>query len=102
MGWVFVFRACVSGMLLLVSLLSLCGPVRAQSLYTAKALDDQALERYRAGNFRQARDLAEQALALREKILGNDHPGRSFRCGEGRRCCRGFQPSCEGKRIAIG
>jgi CHAT domain-containing protein/tetratricopeptide (TPR) repeat protein len=74
MGWVFVFRACVSGTVLLFSLLSLCGPVRAQSLDMAKALDEQALERYRAGNFRQAGDLAEQALTLREKILGNDHP----------------------------
>src|SRR5262245_59390359 len=68
----FVMRACVPGTIVFSALLALCATVLAQSLDNAKALDEQAMERYLAGNVSQARELAERALALREKALGPD------------------------------
>ena len=70
----FVVRVCVSGTIVFSVLLTLCTSVLAQSLDSAKALDERAMERYLAGNVSQARELAEQSLAIREKALGPDDP----------------------------
>jgi tetratricopeptide (TPR) repeat protein len=40
----------------------------------AAALDKRYMEPYRAGKFSEAVPLAQQALAIREKALGSDHP----------------------------
>src|ERR1700752_2511868 len=40
----------------------------------AAALDKRYMEVYRAGKFSEAVPLAQQALAIREKALGPDHP----------------------------
>jgi tetratricopeptide (TPR) repeat protein len=40
----------------------------------AAALDKRYMELYRAGKFSEAVPLAQQALAIREKALGPDHP----------------------------
>ena len=46
----------------------------ADDVETATALNQQAIVHYKAGRYAEAIPLLEQALAIREKALGPDHP----------------------------
>jgi CHAT domain-containing protein/tetratricopeptide (TPR) repeat protein len=79
MGRGFFLSACISCTTLVLVLLS--GTGQAQSLDTIQALDQQAIDFYRAGKFKEARLIAEQTLAIREKMLGPDDPDLSIHLG---------------------
>ena len=67
-------RALVGYAIVALTLLALSSWARGQSVDNAHALDEQAIELFRAGKFKKALDLSEQALALREKMLGPNDP----------------------------
>ena len=45
-----------------------------EDLAEARSLNDQVLQDYAAGRYQQAIPLAQRALAIREKVLGPEHP----------------------------
>jgi hypothetical protein len=45
-----------------------------EALAEAERLNDQAVELYQQGKYNEAIPLAEQALAIRKKQLGDNHP----------------------------
>jgi CHAT domain-containing protein/Tfp pilus assembly protein PilF len=55
--------------------LMLCAiPLARAQLSEADALDQKVIELFRAGKFAEAIPLAQRSLAIREKVLGSDHP----------------------------
>ena len=64
-----IVAACVSSWLILAAPMW-CG---ADSLDEANALSDKASELYKAGMYQEAVSLAQQALSIREKVLGVEH-----------------------------
>ena len=55
-------------------LLTMHHPTLAQSLDEATALTQQVIELTKQGRYSEAIPLAERALAIREMVLGPDHP----------------------------
>ena len=60
--------------LLLVVLLMAPAGAAGNPLEEAEALNQQAMKLYKAGRYQEALPLAQQALAIREKALGAQHP----------------------------
>lgn len=52
----------------------LARPAFGQSLEEAERLNNQVIELYQQGLYREAIPLAERTLAIREKVLGPEHP----------------------------
>jgi tetratricopeptide (TPR) repeat protein len=72
----FVKQACRIGFILAAMLMvnSFAGAPAMAQQNEAAALDNRVEALYRAGKFSEAVPLAQQALAIREKALGPDHP----------------------------
>ncbi len=50
------------------------GPEKETALAEARRLNEEAVASYRAGKYSQAEALIERSLAIREKVLGPEHP----------------------------
>jgi len=48
--------------------------VQSSELVAAERLNQQAFELYQQGKYSEAIPLAERALAIRKKVLGDNHP----------------------------
>lgn len=68
-----VARAVGLGVLVLLAAPHLCFPQQSD-LETAGRLHQQVIKLYREGRYKEAIPIAEQALAIREKSLGPEHP----------------------------